>query len=167
MCALTGSDLSPPGGDTTGYWQQRADYVIRVSLDTVRHTVTGEERITYTNNSPDTLRAWALAWDDGDGNADLCRPALLDDPATFVLAAHSVDGRLVAVLPEQDRIERTAHQPGRAHATRRSAVSIRCMNPPACFHSLRKSNHFHRIRPHEMSENMARMMRISWVEIVP
>ena len=41
-----------PGPD---YWQQRADYVIRVSLDTVRQTVSGEERITYTNNSPDTL----------------------------------------------------------------------------------------------------------------
>ena len=46
--------------------------------------------------TPDTLRAWALAWDDGDGNADLFRPALLDDPATFVLAGQSADGRLVA-----------------------------------------------------------------------
>lgn len=46
--------------------------------------------------TPDTLRAWALAWDDGGGNADLFRPALLDDPATFVLAGQSVDGRLVA-----------------------------------------------------------------------
>jgi hypothetical protein len=46
--------------------------------------------------SPDTLRAWALAWDNGDGNADLFRPALLDDPATFVLAGQSADGRLVA-----------------------------------------------------------------------
>jgi hypothetical protein len=46
--------------------------------------------------TPDTLRAWALAWDNGDGNADLFRPALLDDPATVVLAGQSVDGRLVA-----------------------------------------------------------------------
>jgi hypothetical protein len=46
--------------------------------------------------TPDTLRAWALAWDNGDGNADLFRPALLDDPATFVLAGQSADGRLVA-----------------------------------------------------------------------
>jgi hypothetical protein len=42
-----------PGPD---YWQQRVDYVIRVSLDTVAQRVTGEERITYTNRSPDTLR---------------------------------------------------------------------------------------------------------------
>src|SRR5689334_20165160 len=39
-----------------GYWQQRADYVIRASLDTASRSVRGEERITYTNNSPDTLR---------------------------------------------------------------------------------------------------------------
>lgn len=45
---------------------------------------------------PDTLRAWALAWDNGDGNADLFRPELLDDPATFVLAGQSADGRVVA-----------------------------------------------------------------------
>ncbi|MFF9125269.1 hypothetical protein ACF09J_18540 [Streptomyces sp. NPDC014889] len=47
-------------------------------------------------DDPDTLRAWALAWDDGDGNADLFRPELLEDPATFVLAGHSTDGRVVA-----------------------------------------------------------------------
>ncbi len=38
------------------YWQQRVDYVIRASLDTASRTVRGEERITYSNNSPDTLR---------------------------------------------------------------------------------------------------------------
>ncbi|MEU6578870.1 hypothetical protein [Streptomyces sp. NPDC046805] len=47
-------------------------------------------------DTPDTLRAWALAWDDGDGHADLFQPELLDDPATFVLAARSASGRVVA-----------------------------------------------------------------------
>ncbi|MFJ6851853.1 hypothetical protein ACIQM3_15190 [Streptomyces sp. NPDC091271] len=42
------------------------------------------------------LSAWALAWDDGDGNAHLFRPGLLDDPETFVLAGRSADGRVVA-----------------------------------------------------------------------
>ena len=36
--------------------------------------------------TPDALRSWALAWDHGEGNADLFRPALLDDSATVVLA---------------------------------------------------------------------------------
>lgn len=44
----------------------------------------------------DKLRAWALAWDDGEGHADLFRPELLDDPATFVLAGFSAEGRVVA-----------------------------------------------------------------------
>ena len=38
------------------YWQQRADYRIRVSLDEDAKRVSGSETITYTNNSPDPLR---------------------------------------------------------------------------------------------------------------
>lgn len=37
------------------YWQQRADYTIRASLDTATHVITGSETIRYSNNSPDTL----------------------------------------------------------------------------------------------------------------
>jgi hypothetical protein len=44
------------GAPGPSYWQQRVDYVIRATLDTSGRTVRGEERITYTNNSPDTLR---------------------------------------------------------------------------------------------------------------
>jgi hypothetical protein len=47
---------SASGAPGKGYWQQRADYVIRATLDTSARTVRGEETITYTNNSPDTLR---------------------------------------------------------------------------------------------------------------
>lgn len=49
--------------------------------------------------APDTLRAWALAWDDGAGDADLFRPGLLADPDTFVIqvrSADGADGRVVA-----------------------------------------------------------------------
>jgi hypothetical protein len=38
------------------YWQQRADYTIRASLDTATNGLMGQETIHYTNNSPDTLR---------------------------------------------------------------------------------------------------------------
>ena len=44
------------GAPGRGYWQQRVDYLIRASLDTVAQRVSGEERITYYNRSPDTLR---------------------------------------------------------------------------------------------------------------
>src|SRR2546423_14478595 len=38
------------------YWQQRADYVIRATLDTAGSLLQGSERIHYENHSPDTLR---------------------------------------------------------------------------------------------------------------
>ena len=42
-----------PGHD---YWQQQADYNIQVKLDDASQRIDGQERITYTNNSPDELR---------------------------------------------------------------------------------------------------------------
>jgi hypothetical protein len=41
-----------PGKD---YWQQRADYDIKVELDDINRKITGTETITYFNNSPDEL----------------------------------------------------------------------------------------------------------------
>lgn len=41
-----------PGPD---YWQQRADYVINCEIDEKAKVLTGEEVITYHNNSPDAL----------------------------------------------------------------------------------------------------------------
>lgn len=43
------------GAPGPGYWQQRADYRIRATLDPAAHRVTGSEVITYENNSPDAL----------------------------------------------------------------------------------------------------------------
>ncbi|WP_369410349.1 M1 family metallopeptidase [Neiella litorisoli] len=37
------------------YWQQQADYHIKVKLDDDNQRLEAHERITYTNNSPDTL----------------------------------------------------------------------------------------------------------------
>jgi hypothetical protein len=42
-----------------GYWQNRADYSIKAKLDPTSDTLTGDETITYTNHSPDTL---AVLW---------------------------------------------------------------------------------------------------------
>ncbi|MFT6085487.1 MAG: putative secreted protein [Glaciecola sp.] len=38
------------------YWQQKVDYVIDVKLDEANRRVTASQRITYKNNSPDTLK---------------------------------------------------------------------------------------------------------------
>ena len=37
------------------YWQQRADYRLRATLDEDKRAVTGSGSVTYTNHSPDTL----------------------------------------------------------------------------------------------------------------
>jgi len=38
------------------YWQQKVDHKIYVDFDTDALTLTGKDRITYTNNSPDELK---------------------------------------------------------------------------------------------------------------
>src|SRR5476651_1835702 len=43
------------GAPGTKYWQQRADYNIRCTLDDKTQHLTGSETITYFNNSPDPL----------------------------------------------------------------------------------------------------------------
>ena len=43
------------GAPGHAYWQQRADYTIRATLDEKTRTISGSETITYHNNSPDAL----------------------------------------------------------------------------------------------------------------
>ncbi|MEX2336867.1 MAG: M1 family metallopeptidase [Fulvivirga sp.] len=57
-----GTELPTPNEYRTGsgapgsaYWQQEAHYEIAVELNDKNQTVTGEEKITYVNNSPDDL----------------------------------------------------------------------------------------------------------------
>jgi hypothetical protein len=52
------------------YWQQRVDYRIAATLDTVRREIRGRETIHYTNNSPDRL---AYLWMFLEQN--ICSPA--------------------------------------------------------------------------------------------
>ncbi len=44
------------GAPANGYWQQKVDYEIDVRIDDEKQHLFGSERITYTNNSPDSLR---------------------------------------------------------------------------------------------------------------
>ena len=37
------------------YYQQQADYVMKITLDDAKQKITGSETVTYTNNSPDQL----------------------------------------------------------------------------------------------------------------
>lgn len=53
-----------------GYWQNRADYEIAAELDPARKLLTGEEMITYTNNSPSVLDCVWLQLDQNIYRAD-------------------------------------------------------------------------------------------------
>ena len=60
--AQLGEELPTPneyrnaaGAPGHNYYQQKADYDIEVILDDKNQKITGEETITYTNNSPDNL----------------------------------------------------------------------------------------------------------------
>jgi hypothetical protein len=54
----------------------------------------------------EALRAWAIAWDGGEGHADLFRPELLEDPDTYVLFGRSASGQVVAgaVLSRSEQV---------------------------------------------------------------
>lgn len=56
LLALQSSPTAPPGS----YWQQDVAYEITAALDEPAGVLAGGERIRYTNNSPDTLDAFAL-----------------------------------------------------------------------------------------------------------
>jgi hypothetical protein len=52
-----GTDYRSASGEPgPKYWQNKADYRISSTLDTAKHTVSGEMEMTYTNNSPDALK---------------------------------------------------------------------------------------------------------------
>ena len=71
------------GAPGPGYWQQRVDYVIHAALDTVARKISGQERITYTNNSPDTLRYLWLQLDQNLFNSSSRGSRLFDQNSRF------------------------------------------------------------------------------------
>ncbi len=74
---------SGSGAPGPKYWQQQADYEIDVTLNDATHEVTGSEKITYHNNSPDALKYIWLQLDQNilaDGNlTDQIKTSALKD----------------------------------------------------------------------------------------
>ncbi|XMO86718.1 M1 family metallopeptidase [Algibacter sp. AS12] len=55
MIAVPNTYRTASGAPGSAYWQQRANYKIKAVIDESNNTLTGEETITYFNNSPDDL----------------------------------------------------------------------------------------------------------------
>jgi hypothetical protein len=96
-----------PGPD---YWQQRVDYVIRASLDTVAQTITGEERITYTNNSPDTLRYLWIQLDQNLFNSTSRGSRLFDRDSRF--GTRGAEGGVTLTKVAQPALPAAKGRPG-------------------------------------------------------
>jgi Peptidase family M1 domain len=61
---------SANGAPAANYWQNRADYTITASLDTIKNELSVSEIIHYSNNSPDTLRSLWLQLDQNTYRVD-------------------------------------------------------------------------------------------------
>ncbi|QEG21275.1 M1 family metallopeptidase [Mariniblastus fucicola] len=60
-----GTFRTASGAPGHAYWQQKVDYEISISLNDNDQTLSGSEKISYTNNSPDKLK---YLWLQLDGN---------------------------------------------------------------------------------------------------
>ena len=106
----TGSGMPGPA-----YWQQQADYDIRVSLDTSTHTVRGVETIRYTNNSPDTLRYVWIQLDQNQSGPDsrlaMLAPTWMGGRAEPGFVAGYTIERVNALRPARPGVVRPAPTP--------------------------------------------------------
>lgn len=53
--AVIGSSLTMSAQNSTAYWQQKVDYKMEIDMDVESWQYKGKQRLSYTNNSPDTL----------------------------------------------------------------------------------------------------------------
>src|SRR3954470_6686146 len=94
------------------YWQQRVDYVIRASLDTVANAVSGEERITYANRSPDSLRYLWLQLDQNLFNSSSRGSLIFDQSSRFGTAG--AQGGVTLTKVQLAASAKSSSHPGRA-----------------------------------------------------
>ena len=88
------------------YWQQRADYKIKATLDEANLILRGEETITYFNNSPDVLTYLWLQLDENEhhpesnsvtANASSMRPMLPERAASMFDKREMLQGHGVQI----------------------------------------------------------------------
>jgi hypothetical protein len=82
------------GAPGRAYWQQRADYKIRATLDETARAVTGSGTVTYHNNSPDTLSYLWVQLDQNMFRADSDNRAATSQPSrdAWAKAKSDTDG---------------------------------------------------------------------------
>lgn len=118
-----GTILSTPNEQRTAsgapgvkYWQQRADYDIKCSLDEQQLMLTGAEKVTYFNNSPDVLTYIWLQLDENEhsnlNNSNYQSSTTLPEIATTKAIdnaeiSNSDNGNGVSILKITDALGKT------------------------------------------------------------
>jgi len=94
-----------------GYWQQKADYTMEVSINMETYQYKGKQKLVYTNNSADTLRRvyyhlFNNAFQPGS-EMDIRAQTIVDPDARFMNKIKSADGkeikesRIAKLLPNE------------------------------------------------------------------
>ncbi len=103
------------GAPGAHYWQNRADYTIRTTLDTANTAVKSEMTLRYTNNSPDTLRFIWLQTEQNAFRGKSLNSFIFAEDSRF--GARGFEGGYVFTKMEQ--------RLGTASAARRTALKSR------------------------------------------
>jgi hypothetical protein len=94
---------SADGAPGPEYWQNRADYKIACTLDTVHDRLSGNVVITYTNNSPRDLSFLWLQMDQNAGKRDSRSTITAPDAFKIIVDSNYTKGyELSQVLTEQN-----------------------------------------------------------------
>ncbi|WP_430392249.1 M1 family metallopeptidase [Dyella sp. 20L07] len=91
------------------FWQNRVDYAIQAEIDPATHTLRGDETITYTNRSPDSLDVLWVQLDQNAYRRDSRGSLTSPRPRTeftdgYQLDAVEVDGKPVKFLVDDTRL---------------------------------------------------------------
>ena len=92
------------------YWQQRADYRLRATLDSATRRLSGEATVRYENRSPDTLRAIAFHLRQNLFAPDAVRNEEVPVTGGVTLSRVAVDG--AALQPTTDSTKPGARRDG-------------------------------------------------------
>jgi hypothetical protein len=87
-----GAVRTASGAPGHAYWQQRADYTMRATLDENKRSLTGSGTITYHNNSPDTLKYLWLQLDENIYKPDSAARSTATLPSREAWQARGADG---------------------------------------------------------------------------
>jgi hypothetical protein len=82
---------SANGAPSQAYWQNRADYTLQATIDTVKQLLTGYAVIRYTNNSPDSLSSLWLQLDQNTYQQGARSNYLTDQQPQEFTTGYSID----------------------------------------------------------------------------